>query len=122
MGGLIIILLLLWGIPHCIRHPRRKRHRTPQTAPVVTAADLKQIERERKQRQRRELAEMELDHGQAQRERLMAEAESLENSIREETGEKRLAQLRRRLEQIDEKLYRIDMATAKAYNIVKYGG
>ena len=61
---------------------------------------------------------MELDHREAQREKLLAESEQIENAIEEETGEKRLVQLRRRLEQIDEKIYHIDMATAKAYNII----
>lgn len=123
----LLLVVIVWALCALFKRPRRRRrqrHRVAVNAPqpVATAYDMKQAERERKAQQRRELAQMELDHREAQREKLLAESEQIENAIAEETGEKRIAQLRRRLEQIDEKIYHIDMATAKAYNIVKYGG
>ena len=116
---LILGLFIAWAI---LRKCELKPRRTIYTAPVViTQAEIKRRERERKQAQKaqqaRELARMELDHIEAQRALLIDLYDALEaERDADSTTQGRKNSLTRQLVSLEEKLYRLDARKAKAYS------
>lgn len=116
---LILGLLVAWAVLRkCKLNPRK----TIYTAPVVLSqAEIKRREMERKQAQKaqqaRELARMELDHIEAQRVQLMDLYDALEaERAADSTTQSRKNSLTRQLVSLEEKLYRLDARKAKAYS------
>ena len=116
---LILGLLVAWAVLRkCKLNPRK----TIYTAPVVLSqAEIKRREMERKQAQKaqqaRELARMELDHIEAQRVQLMDLYDALEaERAADSTTQSRKNSLTRQLVSLEEKLYRLDTRKAKAYS------
>ena len=116
---LILGLLVAWAV---LRKCKLKPRKTIYTAPVVLSqAEIKRRERERRQAQKaqqaRELARMELDHIEAQRALLMDLYDRLEEERDADgTTQSRKNSLTRQLVSLEEKLYRLDARKAKAYS------
>lgn len=119
MGGLIVILLLLWGVPHCIRHPRQRRHTSPpgRQQHTQTAATEREIERRRKAETARRLAVEELDHRRELARKYREQFDALEEAETDATG-KTLEQVRRQIAALDERMFKNDARMAALYDAI----
>lgn len=78
----------------------------------------RELERERKATERRELAQMDYEYCAHELARINAECKKAEQELAEETAESVRAKLERRIAVLDAKAYQLNRKKATAYNIL----
>ena len=121
--SVLVIVIVAWAFLYKPRKHRPKRKPAPPALPVLSPMEIertaKDRERERKAQQAREIARMELDHLDAQREQLMAlyAVMEAERDAADTTPARRNA-LTRQLIALDDRLFRLDAKRIKKYAVV----